>query len=85
MRKTWKLALASAALVSGVAFTACSSDDEELLSGGSDTTTVPGEVDEVKTTISFAITPRHNVLRPIMCRKILPFRVCRISTSCNFK
>lgn len=55
MRKTWKLALASAALVSGVAFTACSSDDEELLSGGSDTTTVPGEVDEVKTTISFAI------------------------------
>ena len=55
MRKTWKLALASAALFSGVAFTACSSDDEELLSGGSDTTTVPGEVDEVKTTISFAI------------------------------
>lgn len=55
MRKTWKLALASAALVSGVAFTACSSDDEELLSGGSDTTTVPGETGEVKTAISFAI------------------------------
>lgn len=55
MRKTWKLALASAALVSGVAFTACSSDDEELLSGGSDTTTATGETGEVKTAISFAI------------------------------
>lgn len=55
MRKTWKLALASAALVSGVAFTACSSDDEELLSGGSDTTAATGETGEVKTTISFAI------------------------------
>ncbi len=54
MRKTWKLALASAALVSGVAFTACSSDDEELLSGGSDTTAT-GETGEVKTAISFAI------------------------------
>lgn len=55
MRKTWKLALASAALVSGVAFTACSSDDEELLSGGSDTTAATGETGEVKTAISFAI------------------------------
>lgn len=55
MRKTWKLALASVALVSGVAFTACSSDDEELLSGGSDTTAATGETGEVKTTISFAI------------------------------
>ena len=55
MRKTWKLALASAALVSGVAFTACSSDDEELLSGGGDTTAATGETGEVKTAISFAI------------------------------
>lgn len=55
MRKTWKLALASAAFVSGVAFTACSSDDEELLSGGGDTTAATGETGEVKTAISFAI------------------------------
>ena len=54
MRKTWKLALASAALVSGVAFTACSSDDEELL-GGNETTVDPGASGEVKTQITFSI------------------------------
>lgn len=54
MKKTWKLALASAALVSGVAFTACSSDDEELL-GGNETTVDPGASGEVKTQITFSI------------------------------
>ena len=54
MRKTWKLALASAALVSGVAFTACSSDDEEIL-GGNETTVDPGASGEVKTQITFSI------------------------------
>ena len=54
MKKTWKLALASVALVSGVAFTACSSDDEELL-GGNETTVDPGASGEVKTQITFSI------------------------------
>lgn len=54
MKKTWKLALASAALVSGVAFTACSSDDEEIL-GGNETTVDPGASGEVKTQITFSI------------------------------
>lgn len=54
MKKTWKLALASVALVSGVAFTACSSDDEEIL-GGNDTTVDPGASGEVKTQITFSI------------------------------
>lgn len=55
MRKTWKLALASAALVSGVAFTACSSDDEEILGGNETTAPVVGETGEVKTQITFSI------------------------------
>lgn len=55
MRKTWKLALASAALVSGVAFTACSSDDEEILGGNETTAPVGGETGEVKTQITFSI------------------------------
>ena len=54
MKKTWKLALASVALVSGVAFTACSSDDEEIL-GGNETTVDPGASGEVKTQITFSI------------------------------
>lgn len=62
MRKTWKLALASAALVSGVAFTACSSDDEELLGGNETTAPVGGETGEVKTQITFAI-PHAKVQR----------------------
>ena len=63
MRKTWKLALASAALVSGVAFTACSSDDEEILGGNETTAPVGGETGEVKT------TPKYNVPQPTMCKK----------------
>ena len=62
MRKTWKLALASAALVSGVAFTACSSDDEEILGGNETTAPVGGETGEVKTQITFAI-PHAKVQR----------------------
>lgn len=62
MRKTWKLALASVALVSGVAFTACSSDDEELLGGNETTAPVGGETGEVKTQITFAI-PHAKVQR----------------------
>lgn len=62
MKKTWKLALASAALVSGVAFTACSSDDEEILGGNETTAPVGGETGEVKTQITFAI-PHAKVQR----------------------
>lgn len=62
MKKTWKLALASVALVSGVAFTACSSDDEELLGGNETTAPVGGETGEVKTQITFAI-PHAKVQR----------------------
>lgn len=62
MKKTWKLALASVALVSGVAFTACSSDDEEILGGNETTAPVVGETGEVKTQITFAI-PHAKVQR----------------------
>ena len=62
MKKTWKLALASVALVSGVAFTACSSDDEEILGGNETTAPVGGETGEVKTQITFAI-PHAKVQR----------------------
>lgn len=62
MKKTWRLALACSVLVSGVAFTACSSDEEELLTGGTDTAVVPGTSQEVKTQISISV-PRAKVQR----------------------
>lgn len=62
MKKTWRFALACAVLVSGVAFTACSSDEEELLTGGTDAAVVPGTSQEVKTQISISV-PRAKVQR----------------------
>lgn len=62
MKKTWRLALACSVLVSGVAFTGCSSDEEELLTGGTDTAVVPGTSQEVKTQISISV-PRAKVQR----------------------
>lgn len=62
MKKTWRLALAGVALASGVAFTSCSSDEEELLAGSTDTAVVPGTSQEVKTQISISV-PRAKVQR----------------------
>ncbi len=61
MKKTWKFALASALLVSGVAFTSCSSEEEELMAG-SDVAVVPGASDEVKTQITISV-PRAKMQR----------------------